>query len=118
MIEYITETGVFGILWILTFIAFIYISYSFIKRNGIGRTILIVLPILIMFLILNSLANELLGKSRFDMAITLAKDMWFLMGHTTIMSVLVANDRNILTDKLKATAPNSRKITDKKSMTR
>ncbi len=96
MIEYITQTGMFGVLWILTFITFIGISYRFIKSNGIWETIKAVIPVIIMLTLFNVTALELMGKTNFDLPLTFAKDMWFLMGHVFIQLIFITIDKTCL----------------------
>lgn len=42
------------------------------------------------------MAVELMGKTRFDMALTLIKDMWFLMGHISIQTVFLMLDKRCI----------------------
>jgi hypothetical protein len=94
MIEYITETGMFGYLWIMCLIISIGVSYRFIKRNGFTTFIKATMPVIIMLVMSNFLATELIGKSKYDMALTMAKDLWFLMGAVFIQTVLLICDKD------------------------
>jgi len=96
MIEYITQTGIFGILWIISFIVFIGVLISFIKRNGILQTLVKLTPIVIILILLNFFANQLIGQSKFDVVLIFVKDLWFLIGHIIIVSILTFYDKNCL----------------------
>jgi len=96
VITLITQTGAFGILWILSLIIFIYVFIKFWKRNGVGKLIVSIIPVILILFLINWLAKELTGLSNFDMALELLKDMWFMIGHVFITTVLIASDKGIL----------------------
>ena len=91
MIEYITKTGIFVIFWVILSILFPFIAYRFAMRNK-SSIIPVVIPILIIFLLMHQTSKMLLGKTSFDMALTLIKDSWFLIYHAVFMSAFVAID--------------------------
>lgn len=96
MIEYITQTGIFGIFWIISFVFFIGSLINFIKRNGLKTTLSLIVPILILFLFFNHLVKELIGKSDFDLILIFIKDFWFLSGHIFISNVLIFEDKDCI----------------------
>ena len=95
MFEYITETGVFGLFWVILTILFPFITYKFIKRNP-KKTIQTILPVVIILFLFNVLAGDLIGKTRFDLALTLVRDMWFLCYHVCLMSAYLLVDKELL----------------------
>lgn len=96
MIEYITQTGIFGIFWLFTFIIFIGSLIKFIKTNGILQTLITIFPIIISLVLFNFLADELMGKSDFDATLIFIKDTWFIVGHIFILTILVIKNEDCL----------------------
>jgi len=112
MIEWITETGLFGVLWILTVIIFIGTTYRFIKRNGIKKVVPIVLPIIIIFMVINTLVNELTGKTSFDIALEFIGAMWFIMSPTILVAIFTAIDKDCIEFWKKDYLPNKEERND------
>ena len=95
MLKYITETGIFGILWITLTLIFPFITYRFIKRNS-EKFIPTCIPIVVGLLLMNITATELINKSRFDISLTMIRDIWFLMYHVIFMSAFIMVDRDLM----------------------
>jgi len=95
MIEYITRTGIFGVLWCILTLIFPFILYKFIKRNP-QKAILTILQVIIFFAVLNQFASKLLGDSRFDTSLILLKDMWFLAYHVAFIGSFMMVDKELM----------------------
>ena len=74
LIEYITKTGMFGIIWCILTLIFPFITYIFIKENKKNpNKIISIIPIIIILFLTHIIANEMIGKSKFDIALIILK---------------------------------------------
>ncbi len=74
-LEMITQTGVFGYLFIATCFIFIYLGIKYLNKNGIVKTITPIMVVGIGLFMFTTLATELLGKSMFDVALVFIKEV-------------------------------------------
>jgi formate/nitrite transporter FocA (FNT family) len=92
MIEYITNTGIFGILWIANLIVCIILSFFYTRKNGFGKYIGIMIPVFLIGFMFNFVASELIGKTQFDNALQLVKDFWFIFSPTMLTTLILFAD--------------------------
>lgn len=105
MIEYITKTGMFGILWISILILTIYTIFKYVKQNiNHHKTIPTLITTIVCLIVMNGMATLLIDIpeiSKYKTSITLIKDAWFILGPTIINTIIFINNPNIYSDKIK-----------------
>ena len=92
MIEYITETGIFGFLWIVSLLAFLGL-FIYSIRKSLKYTVIVIFPLAVVFFLFNQISLVLIGKTSFDKALIIIRDSWFLLFPATASCILIALNR-------------------------
>lgn len=100
MMKYITGAYILGILWAIIFMAFPFITYKFIKRNP-SKTIGTIMPMIVILSLFHVLASQLMGKTKYDLALVLIKDAWFLVGPAFLITTYLIIDKDLFNNLFK-----------------
>lgn len=99
MIEFITKTGILGIIWTIIIIIFFYTTYKYIKRNKY-EILKWGIPLIVFFAIVHLIGNRIINiDGSFEVGF-LYSNYWWLIAPGIFTIIYLLKDKELLELKI------------------